>query len=202
MFGDDIALLRKSRADAVVASLPTLAYAIGAVGGLRMAAYAGVGCAVVVCAVAARRRPLPAVAGLLGVIFAVGVAVVTRRPTAFFLPGILLNAALAAAGTVSLVVRRPVLAFTLATIWPRFAGWRENDGLRGVGAALTAVWTVVFLLRFVVMGVCYLAGAGPSLLAVVKIVLGLPLAAIAAAVSLRLLTPAPDSGFDPEPEPA
>ena len=66
MFADDITLLRKSRADAVVASIPTLAYAIGAIGGLRMAAYAGIGCAVVVCAIAARRRPLPAVAPLPG----------------------------------------------------------------------------------------------------------------------------------------
>jgi len=38
------------------------------------------------------------------------------------------------------------------------------------------------------MSACYLAGAGPSVLAVVKILLGLPLAAVAAAVSLRLLT--------------
>ena len=98
MFADDITLLRKSRADAVVASIPTLAYAIGAIGGLRMAAYAGIGCAVVVCAIAARRRPLPAVAGLFGVIFAVGIALVTQRPTAFFLPGIALNGTLAAAG--------------------------------------------------------------------------------------------------------
>ena len=191
MFADDVALLRKSRADAVVAAIPTLAYAIGAIGGLRMAAYAGIGCAAVVCAIAARRRPLPAVAGLFGVIFAVGIAVLTRRPTAFFLPGIALNGALAAAGVASLLARRPVLAYTLATLWPRFANWRADDDLRRVGTALTAVWTVVFVLRFVVMGSCYLAGAGPSLLAVVKIVLGLPLAAIAAAVSLRLLTPEP-----------
>ncbi|MGH8889738.1 MAG: DUF3159 domain-containing protein [Acidothermaceae bacterium] len=187
MLADDLTLLRKSRSDAVLASLPTLAYAIGAIGGLRVAAYAGIGCALVVCAVAARKRPLPSVAGLLGVVLAVAIAVVTRRPTAFFLPGIVLNAVLATAGALSVVVRRPALAFTLGSIWPRFANWRNDQALRRIAAALTVVWSAVFLLRFVVMGACYLAGAAPSMLAVVKIVLGLPLAAIAAAISLRLL---------------
>lgn len=188
MFADDVALLRKSRADAALASLPTIAYAVGAIDGLRVAAYAGIGCALVLCALAARKRPLPSVAGLLGVIFAVVIAVVTRRPTAFFLPGIALNAALAGAGALSLALHRPALGYTLAAVWPRFASWRTDQTLRRIAAALTTVWSAVFLLRFVVMGGCYLAGAGPSALAVVKIVLGLPLAAVAAAVSLRLLT--------------
>jgi hypothetical protein len=185
---DDIALLRASRADAVVASLPTVAYAAGAIAGLRVAAYAGISCAVVVCAVAARRRPMPAIAGLLGVLFAVLVALVTRRPTAFFLPGIAVNAALAAGGVASLTARRPALAYSLAAVWPRFANWRTDARVRRLAAAITAVWSSVFLLRFVVMGGCYLAGAEPSVLAVVKIVLGLPIAAVALAISMRLAT--------------
>jgi hypothetical protein len=194
---DDIALLRASRADAVVASLPTVAYAAGAVAGLRVAAYAGIGCAVVVCAVAARRRPMPAIAGLLGVLFAVLVALVTRRPTAFFLPGIAVNAALAAGGVASLMARRPALAYSLAAVWPRFANWRTDARVRRIAAAITAVWSSVFLLRFVVMGGCYLAGAEPSVLAVVKIVLGLPLAAVALAISMRL--GAADAEIGPQP---
>jgi hypothetical protein len=194
---DDIALLRASRVDAVVASLPTVAYAAGAVAGLRVAAYAGIGCAVVVCAVAARRRPMPAIAGLLGVLFAVLVALVTRRPTAFFLPGIAVNAALAAGGVASLMARRPALAYSLAAVWPRFANWRTDARVRRIAAAITAVWSSVFLLRFVVMGGCYLAGAEPSVLAVVKIVLGLPLAAVALAISMRL--GAADAEIGPQP---
>jgi hypothetical protein len=199
---DDFALLRKSRADALVASLPTVAYAAGAIAGLRVAAYAGIGCAVVVCAFAARRRPMPAVAGLLGVIFAVLVALITRRPTAFFLPGIAINAALAVAGTASLIARRPALAYTLAPVWPRFAGWQTNPQVRRVAAAITGVWSGVFLLRFVVMGACYLAGAQPSVLAVVKIVLGLPIAAVALAISMRLASFGEETEHERVPEDA
>jgi hypothetical protein len=145
---------------------------------------------------------MPAVAGLLGVIFAVLVALITRRPTAFFLPGIAINAALAAAGTASLIARRPAIAYTLAAVWPKFAGWRADVRLRRIAAAITAIWSGVFLLRFVVMGSCYLAGAQPSMLAVVKIVLGLPLAAIALAVSVRLATSDDETGEQPHTEPA
>lgn len=188
MLADEIKLWRTSRTDAVVASLPTVAYAAGAVGGLRVAAYSGIGCAIVVCAVAARRRPLAAISGLLAVIFAVGLAVITGKPKTFFLPGILLNGVLSAAGLGSVVAGKPLVGYLLATIWPRFARWREDPWQRRVAAYLTAIWSAVFLLRFVVMGACYWIDAAPSVLAIVKIVLGLPLAAVAAALSLRMVT--------------
>jgi hypothetical protein len=191
MLGDDFTLLRTSRADAVVASLPTIAYAAGAVGGLRVAAYSGVGCAIIVCAIAARRRPLAAISGLLAVIFAVGLALITGQPKTFFLPGIALNGVLAAVGFGSVIAGRPAVGYLLAAVWPRFATWRADFWSRRVAASLTAVWSTVFLLRFVVMGGCYLADAAPSVLAVVKIVLGLPIAAVAAAISLRLLAERP-----------
>jgi hypothetical protein len=180
-------LLRRARGDALVASLPTLAYAGGGIHSLRTGAICGIACAVVVGAVAARRRPVAAVSGFIAVAFAVGVALITKRPTAFFLPTIALNAVLAAGGVASLVAGRPVLGYTLATFLPRFAGWRADPALRKVAAAVTAVWSSVFLLRFIIMGSCYLAGAGSSVLAVVKVVLGLPIAAVAAAISLRLI---------------
>jgi len=191
MLGDDFTLLRTSRADAVVASLPTIAYAAGAVGGLRVAAYSGVGCAIIVCAFAARRRPLAAISGLLAVIFAVGLALITGKPKTFFLPGIALNGVLAAVGFGSVIAGRPAVGYLLGTVWPRFATWRADSWSRRVAASLTAVWSTVFLLRFLVMGGCYLADAAPSVLAVVKIVLGLPIAAVAAAISLRLLAGRP-----------
>lgn len=188
VLADEINLWRTSRTDAVVASLPTIAYAAGAVGGLRVAAYAGIGCAVIVCAVAARRRPLAAVSGLLAVIFAVGLAVITGKPKTFFLPGILLNGVLAAVGFASVIASRPAIGYLLATVWPRFARWRDDPWLRRLPVSLTAIWSTVFLLRFVVMGACYWVDAAPSALAIVKIVLGLPIAAVAAALSLRLIT--------------
>lgn len=188
VFADDMTLLRASRADAIVASLPTIAYAGGAVHSLRTAAWAGVIVAVVVCGVAARRRPMAAVAGLLGVLLAIGIAIVTGRPSTFFLPGIFVNAVLAVGGIVSLAVGKPAFCFLLPTFSARYSAWRTDVSIRRVGAAITAVWIAVFVLRFVVMGACYLAGAGPSVLAAVKIVLGLPIAAIAAVLSWRFFT--------------
>jgi hypothetical protein len=185
---DEFILLTRARGDAVVASLPTLAYAGGAIHSLRTGAIAGVACALVVCAFAARRRPMAAFGGLIAVIIAVGIALVTRRPTSFFLPGIALNAVGAAAGLISLATRRPALAYLLSGLLPRFAAWRTDVAVRKLASAITALWTGVLLLRFVIMGSCYLGSASPSALAVVKIVLGLPLAAVAAAISLHLLT--------------
>jgi hypothetical protein len=204
---DDLSGLRQARGDAVVASLPTIAYAAGALVSLRVGAATGIGCALVVGAIAARRRPLGALSGLIAVVFAVGLAVVMGRPTAFFLPGILINGGIAIVGLGSLALRRPALAFTLAAMSPRFAQWRTDPLARRTGVAVTAVWSAVFALRFVVMGSCYLAGANPSVLAVVKVVLGLPLAAIAAAVSFDLLSThdtgpnRPDAAL-PAPDPA
>lgn len=186
----DVAIFRASRGDAVVAALPTVAYAAGAVAGLRVAAVAGIACALIVGAFAARRRPVAALGGLLAVMFAVLLALVTGRPKTFFLPGIAVNGVLAVGGLISLLAARPALGYLLGSAWPRFAGWRSDRALRRAAAAVTVVWTIVFLLRFTVMGGCYLFDASPSVLAVVKIVLGLPIAAIAAAVSLRLVTSA------------
>jgi hypothetical protein len=190
---DPANMWRTSRGDAVVAALPTVAYAAGAVASLRIAAIAGIGCAVVVGVVAARKRPAAAAAGLLAVLFAVGIAVLTGRPKAFFRPGIMLAGVLAAAGIASVLARRPAVGFLLASVWPRFAHWRADPAHVRLAAALTLIWSAVFGLRFVIMGGCYLTSAGPSVLAVVKIVLGLPLAAIAAAISLRLLSQADKS---------
>jgi hypothetical protein len=130
---------------------------------------------------------MAAISGFIAVVFAIGVAVITKRPTAFFLPAIALNALFATGGLISLAVRRPALGYSLAVFLPRFAGWQRDRAMYSLAAVLTSIWTTVFLLRFVVMGTCYLSGAGPSLLAVVKVVLGLPLAAVAGAISLRLL---------------
>jgi hypothetical protein len=171
---------------------------------LRVAAYSGIGCAVIVCAVAARRRPLAAVSGLLAVVFAIGLAVITGEPKTFFLPGIAINGVLAAVGFGSVIASKPAIGYLLATVLPRFASWRGDPRLRRVAASITAIWSTVFLLRFVVMGACYWADADPSVLAVVKIVLGLPIAAVAAAMSLRLFTAMPPdtatSQGDPEAE--
>jgi hypothetical protein len=188
---DELTMLTRARGDAVVASLPTLAYAAGAIHSLRVGAVAGVACALVVCAFAARRRPMAAVGGLIAVIIAVGIALITKRPTSFFLPGIALNAVCAAGGLISLATRRPALAYLLSGVLPRFADWRTNPAVRKLAAAITALWSGVFLLRFVIMGGCYVSSASPAVLAVVKVVLGLPLAAVAAAISLRLLADQP-----------
>jgi hypothetical protein len=200
VIADEFALLRRARGDALVASLPTLAYAGGGIHSLRTGAVAGIAGAVVVCGIAARRRPMAAISGFIAVVFAVGVAVITKRPTAFFLPAIALNAVFATGGLISLAVRRPALGYSLAVFLPRFAGWQRDRPMYSLAAVLTSIWTAVFLLRFVVMGTCYLSGAGPALLAVVKVVLGLPLAAVAGAISLRLLAqPAVAGVADPAP---
>src|SRR4029078_11965296 len=78
-----------------------------------------------------------------------------------FLPGILTNAAWAAAALLSVVVRWPVIGFMVAAGDPQMAedptAWRRDRGLVTVCQRLTMVLVVLFAVRVMVMFPLYLA---------------------------------------------
>lgn len=121
-----------------------------------------------------------------GIAAAAALAAFTGSAKTYFLPGILLNAGYAVAAVLSIAIGRPLLAYAAALLDRDYAHWREDARLRRAATAATAVWGVVFALRAVVQGYLYTYGKD-SWLAPARLGMGLPLSALAFAITLLLL---------------
>ncbi|MDV3126370.1 DUF3159 domain-containing protein [Mycobacterium sp. 21AC1] len=167
----------------VYASVPTFAYVIvNAIAGLGAAVAVAVAVSAALIVVRrARGEPIqPAVSGLLGVALAAAIAYFTGSADNYFLPGIWISLVSAAAVTVSVLVRRPLVG----VIWNllRSSGpdpaWRSDKAvLRGFDIASTA-FVVLFAARFVVQQWLY-DGGHTGWLAVARIGMGYPLLGVA-----------------------
>jgi hypothetical protein len=168
--------------------LPALVFVIvNAISGLTPAIYAALGFGVVLVVFRLiRHEPIQqAFSGFIGLGIAVFFAARTHSAKGFFLPGILLQCAFAAAATISIVIRRPYIGFVMAALDVRFVRWRRDPPLLRAMTWATVIWGLVFLLRAVVQGLLYWANH-PGWLAVVKIAMGWPMFAGALALSYLL----------------
>lgn len=179
---------------ALDASVPPLAFAVGyavAAGrpdGLVWGGAAAVGAGVVVAAVrlARGRRPTAAVAGLLGVVAAVLVALATGRAVDFFLLQLAGNALSALVWTGSIAVRWPLLGVIVGLVLGQRGRWRRDpDLLRGYRRA-SWVWVGQYLVRLAVFVPLYLAEQ-VSLLGVARGALTYPLVATCVVLSWFVL---------------
>ncbi len=166
----------------VETSLPAVAFvAAYAVSGssTRTAAIVAVGLAVALALgrLVRRQTPRHAVSGLVGVGFAAFIAVHSGRAQNFFLPGLLLNAAYAAAFLVSIAVRRPLVGVIVSQLDRTGDTWRSDRRRLQTYNRATYVWAGLFLLRLVVELPLYLAGAVLAL-GVARTATGLPLFAL------------------------
>ncbi|HEU0317486.1 MAG TPA: DUF3159 domain-containing protein [Solirubrobacteraceae bacterium] len=166
----------------VETSLPAVAFvAAYAVSGssTRTAAIVAVGLAVALAAgrLVRRQTPRHALSGLVGVGFAAFIAVHSGRAQNFFLPGLLLNAAYAAAFLVSIAVRRPLVGFIVSQLDRTGDTWRSDRRRLQAYNRASYVWAGLFLLRLVVELPLYLAGAVLAL-GVARTATGLPLFAL------------------------
>lgn len=167
----------------VLASVPTFAYVIAnAIAGLDAAVVVAVAVSAgLIVSRLVRKQPLqPAVSGLLGVVIAALIAYYTGSAENYFLPGIWISLAMAAAFTVSVLARRPLVG----VIWNllRSSGpdpqWREDRTvLRGFDIA-TLAFVALFAARFVVQQWLY-DGGHTGWLAVARIGMGYPLLGVA-----------------------
>jgi hypothetical protein len=142
-------------------------------------AAAAVGLALVLAAARVVRRDSPrnALSGLVGVAFAAFIATRSGRAENFFLPGLLANAAYAAAFLGSIALRRPLVGILVEHLGHGHPGWRENPVLvRGYNQA-SLLWAGLFIVRIVVQLPLYLAGAVVAL-GVARTAMGLPLFAL------------------------
>ena len=163
--------------------LPALAFvAAYTLGGqdVSLAAWIAVGVGLVMTVVRlAQRETLQfALAGFAGVALAAFVADRTGRAENFFLPGLLLNTAYAAAYVVSIAVRWPLIGVIIESLEGRGRAWREDPERVRLYARASWIWVGVFLTRLAVQLPLYLAGALVAL-GIARAAMGLPIFAIA-----------------------
>jgi len=158
-------------------SVPTIAFVIAnSEAGLTPAIIVAVVAAAVIVAVRlVRREPVQqAFSGLFAVAVAAFIASRMHRAEGYFLPSILRNCALTVVGLVSVIVRRPLAGYLMATLEPAYKEWRTVPELRRAASASTWIWIAVFAVRGGIQTMLYAQGRA-GWLAAANIALGLPL---------------------------
>lgn len=121
-----------------------------------------------------RRQSLRyALGGLGGVILALAVARLLGRAEGYFVPGILSGAGTILVALVSLVIRRPMVAWTsyIARRWP--LDWYWHPRVRPAYGEVTWFWVLFFVLRLLLQ-LAVLRSESVELLAMTSFVTGWP----------------------------
>ena len=121
-----------------------------------------------------RRHPLRyALGGLGGVSIASLAAVLLNSGEGFFLPGIISGIFTSALCLVSVIVRRPLVAWTssITRRWP--LAWYWHSHIRPAYSEVTLVWFLFFSGRLLLQVLLFRRGA-TNALAVVRLILGWP----------------------------
>jgi hypothetical protein len=151
-----------------------------------------------------RREPVqPAISGLFGVAIAAFIAYRTGSARGYFLFGIWTSLLYGGAFLLSVLVRWPRAGVAWSALNGTGMGWRADKPSRRYYDVATAVWVLVFGARFVVQHWLYDTNQ-VGWLGVARIVMGWPLTAIAALVTIwavrkadlrhKALHPADDTG--------
>ena len=170
-------------------SLPAVAYAaVYPFTDTNAAAIVAVAVAVVFAAARLVRRQTPrhALSGVIGVGFAAFVAARSGKAENFFLPGLLLNAAYAAAFFVSATIRRPIVGYIVGQLDGEGTAWREDPVRLRAFTRASFVWSALFGLRLAVQLPLYIAGAVVAL-GVARTAMGIPLFALGLFLTYRLV---------------
>lgn len=159
---------------------------LNAIAGYIVALWAALASAMVIAVVrlVRRERLQPAVSGALGVGICAFIAYRVGEAKGFFLLGIWASLVYAALFAVSLLVRYPLVG----VIWHGLRGdgqqrWRADRRIMRAYDAATLIWVLVFVARFVVQRWLY-DNDETNALGIARLAMGLPLTALAAAVTV------------------
>ena len=172
-------------------SLPALAFVLTYTfngNELGMAAWVAVAAGAVMAGYRLYRRETLqfALAGFAGVAIAAFIADRTGRAEDFFLPGLLLNAAYAAAYLISILIRIPLLGVFLGPLTGEGMSWRSDPARVRMYTRASWIWVGVFSLRLAVQLPLYLAGAVLAL-GIAKTAMGIPIFLVAIWLSYLIL---------------
>lgn len=189
--GDLVRANFADRNSIIDSSLPTVAFLVGYMlsgSQLRPALVAAVAAGAAIAVLrAVRRESLRHIAsGFIGVAIAAWLANRTGRAEDFFLPGLLLNLAYAAAFAISAAVRKPLVGLGIQVMTGDGGAWRDFGPLKLAAYRATWLWAGLFALRVVIQVPLYQAGAVGALGAA-KLALGFPLFIAGAFATHRIL---------------
>ena len=163
---------------------PVLFLIINALWGFQYAMWGSLIVAGVITLIRLGRRQslLYALGGIGGVLLAILLAQVLGRAEGYFLPGIITGGLTVLVCLVSILARRPLVAWTsyIARRWPR--AWYWHPRVRPAYSEVTWFWTVFFGLRLVLEVVLFREEAA-DLLAVAKVLTGWPATIVLLVVS-------------------
>jgi hypothetical protein len=143
-----------------------------------------------------RESPRNVVSSLAGVAFAAFIATKSGKAENFFLPGLLFNAAYAAAFLVSIFAGWPLVGVIVGAVTGEGNSWRGDPVRTRVFALATWLWVALFSLRLLVQLPLYLAGDVVAL-GVARTAMGLPLFALGLWITWRLVH-RPAAGTPPD----
>jgi hypothetical protein len=168
---------RSSLFDAVVP--PVVFVGMNALAGFEVAVWSSLAFVLLIAVFRlARRQPLRyALGGLGGALLAIAVAWLLGRAEGYVVPSLISGAATILVALVSVIARRPMVAWTsaLARRWPW--GWYWHPRVRPAYSEVTLVWVVFFVLRLVLQLFVFESGDATAL-AVVQILTGWPMTAV------------------------
>jgi Protein of unknown function (DUF3159) len=159
--------------------------AVNPFAGLVPAIWAALGVAVAlgIWRLVRREAVQPAVSGILGVALCAFIAYRTGEARGFFLYGIWYSLVAGLALMLSVVVRRPLVGVVWSVLNGSGFGWCTDRRARFGFDVATTVWAVFLLARFVVQRYLYNLQQ-TEWLGVARLVMGLPLTALAALVTI------------------
>jgi hypothetical protein len=163
-------------------ALPAVAYVVaytasGSDTTIAGAVAVGLALALAIARLVRRESPRHALSGLLGVGFAAFIAAKSGKAENFFLPGLLLNAAYAAAFFISIVVRWPLVGVVVTKLDGEDNAWRADARRMRAFQRASWIWVGMFSARLLVQLPLYLAGAVVAL-GVARTAMGLPIFAL------------------------
>lgn len=154
---------------------PVLFLLLNGLAGFTAAMVGALGLSVVIAVLRLRRGQslLYALAGLGSVGLAVAFALLLGRSEGFFLPGIVNGGLTVALAFVSLLIRKPMVAWTsyLARRWP--LDWYWHDQVRPAYSEVTVVWLIYFSAKLFWQVTLYQSNAADEL-AIVNTLTGWP----------------------------
>ena len=173
---DELADLVSGRLAVADGVIPPLVFVgANAVWDLIPAAFTGVGSAIAITLwrLSRGKRLRFAVAGLAGTLLAVALALRTGSADDYFVPGIIIGAVTTVGMVLSIVARRPFVAWAswVARGWP--LEWYWHPQVRPAYTRVTWLWLVFFGARTLIQAALYRAGS-TEMLGLARVLLGWP----------------------------
>ncbi|MBN1954137.1 MAG: DUF3159 domain-containing protein [Anaerolineae bacterium] len=154
---------------------PVLFLLLNALLGFQYAMWGSLGLALLLMALRLARRQslLYALSGVGAVALAILLTLLLDRAEGYFLPNIITGGLIALACLVSILVRRPLVAWSsvVARRWP--LAWYWHPRVRPAYSEVTGLWVAYFSARLLLQAILFQRGATGSL-AVVQFVMGWP----------------------------